>query len=266
MKISIVTISFNQVRFLSHAIESVLSQQGVDLEYIVVDPGSTDGSRDVLQHYRPWIQHLVLTPDAGPADGLNNGFRLASGDILGYLNADDKINSGTLKDVVDRFTEHRDVDVFAGHGEVIDESDRIIHRLFSRRLSVEAYLDGDANLVQPSTFFRAQWFRQVGGFNPHNRVSWDGELALDICAAGANVRIVPAFWSQFRFYSGSISSQGDEYSRRLAQEYERLCDKYHHRRPSSGRGRLNWAIRWLAEPRTLGLRMLDGIRSPRRVL
>src|SRR4051794_19097336 len=74
MRISIVTISFNQAAFLERALESVLRQTHPDVEYIVVDPGSTDGSREIIERYRPRLAAVALEPDSGPADGMNRGF------------------------------------------------------------------------------------------------------------------------------------------------------------------------------------------------
>src|SRR4029077_2212938 len=83
-RVSIVTISFNQAPFLERAIRSVLEQDHPDVEYIVVDPGSTDGSREIIEKYRSRIAKVILEPDRGPANGLNKGFAAATGEILGY--------------------------------------------------------------------------------------------------------------------------------------------------------------------------------------
>jgi len=77
------------------AIESVLNQDYENLEYILVDPGSTDGSRDIINEYKNRISTIIFQPDSGPAEGLNNGFLKATGEIFGYLNADDILLSGT---------------------------------------------------------------------------------------------------------------------------------------------------------------------------
>ena len=87
MKISIVTVSFNQADYLEQAIRSVVEQDYSDIEYIVVDAGSTDGSREIIERDR--IATVVFEPDREPADGLNKGFARATGDIFGYINADD---------------------------------------------------------------------------------------------------------------------------------------------------------------------------------
>ena len=88
IKITIVTISFNQARFLDQAIKSVLEQDYPLVEYIVVDPGSTDGSREIIEGYRSSIDHIIFDRDEGPADGLNRGFSMAKGQIFGFRYSD----------------------------------------------------------------------------------------------------------------------------------------------------------------------------------
>ncbi len=78
MKVSVVTISYNQAEFLEQCIRSVIEQDYDDIEYIVVDPGSTDGSRDIIEKYHDYIDHIIFEPDCGPADGLNKGFAHAT--------------------------------------------------------------------------------------------------------------------------------------------------------------------------------------------
>ncbi|HSN21662.1 MAG TPA: glycosyltransferase [Usitatibacter sp.] len=82
-RITMVTISFNQARYLEACIGSVLAQGYPDLEYIVVDAGSTDGSRDIVARYAGRLAAAILEPDAGPADGLNKGFARATGEVFG---------------------------------------------------------------------------------------------------------------------------------------------------------------------------------------
>ena len=94
MRISIVTLSYNQRTFLREAIDSVLQQDHPDLEYIVVDPGSTDGSREFIRSYGEQVAQVVFEPDQGAADGLNKGFSRATGEVFGFLNADDYLLPG----------------------------------------------------------------------------------------------------------------------------------------------------------------------------
>src|SRR5450432_4773126 len=99
-KVSIVTISYNQAQYLEEAIVSVLEQDYPSIEYIVVDPGSTDGSRQIIERYRSRIGKVILDPDKGPADGLNHGFDAATGSVFAYLNADDVLLPGAVSSAV----------------------------------------------------------------------------------------------------------------------------------------------------------------------
>src|SRR5580704_11462983 len=134
-KVSIVTISFNQAEFLERAITSVVEQDYSNIEYIVVDPGSTDGSREIIERYRSRISQVVFEPDRGPADGLNKGFALATGDILGFLNSDDVLLPGSIRSAV-AFLNSNDVDVVSAHATVIDAQDRHLRMAYSEPFSL----------------------------------------------------------------------------------------------------------------------------------
>ncbi len=207
MKISLVTISFNQGRFLEHAIRSVLEQDHA-VEYIVVDAGSTDGSREIIDRYANSIARIIYGADRGPADGLNKGFAEASGDIFGFLNSDDILERGTLRQVADYFDAHPDIDVVSGHSWIIDANGRLKRRFFSDRYSLKMAVHGACVLSQASTFFRADFFRRVGGFNTENRSNWDGELFVDLALAGARFSRVSSYWSRFRVHEQGITGSG----------------------------------------------------------
>lgn len=205
MKVSIVTISFNQAQFLEAAINSVLNQDYDNLEYIVVDPGSTDGSREILEKYSSKITTLILEPDMGPADGLNKGFCIANGEIYGFLNSDDVFLPNAIKEAVGYFKAYPDVDMVSGHCFTIDENGSRLRRAYSDRVSLLAYAFNACVQVQPSTFFRAAAYTKAGGFNKDNRVCWDGELFIDITLNGGKSKIVKNFWSEYRLHSESIT-------------------------------------------------------------
>lgn len=225
MKVSIVTISFNQAQFLEQAIRSVLEQDYPDIEYIVVDPGSTDGSRDIIEKYRNRIAHVIFEPDRGPADGLNKGFARATGEIFGFLNADDYLLPGALSTVVSAFAAAPDIDVFSGHALVVDAVGREINRLFSRHFSLTRYVYGAASLAQQSTFFRSDAFRKAGGFNVSNKIAWDGELWVDLALSGARFGRINAFLSAFRIHDCSITGSGKHSSKKFEQYREDIFVK-----------------------------------------
>lgn len=247
MRISLVTISLNQADFLEEAITSVIDQKYPGLEYIVVDPGSSDGSRSLIERYRDRIDHLVYDPDDGPADGLNHGFDRATGDIFGFLNADDRLEPGALRAVEEKFRQFPDVDVIAGHGWLVDEDGRRIRRKYSNAFTPWRYLHQGAYLFQQSTFFRSSAFRKAGGFNEGNLSCWDGELWLDLAYAGSRFKTVNEFWSSFRVYgtstTGSVARGGphrDIYRRDRRRMYREATGRL----PSGPVFRSQQALAW----------------------
>ena len=219
--ISIVTISFNQARYLGECVESVLSQKSPGVEYIVVDPGSSDGSRDLLQSRAAEIDHLVLEPDNGPADGLNNGFSCAVGDVLGYINADDRLAPGAIDYVRGYFAKHPEVDVLCGAIRIVDEEGRpSLRSRVADRFDVRRYAARLCLVVQQATFFRRSVFEAVGGFNVANRVAWDGELLADMALVDARFARVRKVLGDFRVYRGTISGSGGTYPEKLDRYFD----------------------------------------------
>lgn len=217
MKISIVTISYNQVYFLKKCIDSVLEQNYPNLEYIVVDPGSSDGSRDLIDSYGDKIIR-VYEKDNGPADGLNKGFRSATGDILFFLNSDDILKPGALRYVSDFFFRHRNIDVLMGCGDLIDANDGLISLATVTKFTAKRYLYGGISFLQQATFFRAEGFNDVGGFNDKNRICWDGELFLKMALNGCKFKFVSKQLGSFRIHGDAITGSGKFRDLYLAQE------------------------------------------------
>lgn len=206
MKISIVTISFNQIQYLKRCIDSIQAQQGVEFEHIVVDPGSNDGSRDLVNQYPEVVK--VFEKDSGPADGLNRGFNRATGDIFCFVNSDDELLPNALLNVKSVFEAHPDTDVLCGCGFYIDEKSKRIGRVAPSRMHPRLYVYGAVTLFQQGMFFRREAFHLVGGFNPDNRTSWDGELFLEMALANRRFRITSLRLASFRLQPESITVSG----------------------------------------------------------
>jgi len=206
MRISIVTISFNQGKFLRQCIDSILTQTDCDVEYIVVDPGSADGSRALIESYGDRIVK-VFEPDEGPADGLNQGFKRATGDIYGFVNADDYLLPGSLKHV-NRYFESRGLSSFIT-GQGYSESADGVHRVIKvAPLSEKNMLFLSASIFQQATFFPAEAFKSVGGFNATNRTCWDYELFLKFLKLPISHQIIEYELAVFRLHPDSISGSG----------------------------------------------------------
>jgi glycosyltransferase involved in cell wall biosynthesis len=150
----------------------------------------------------------VLDPDKGPADGLNNGFAAATGEIFGYINADDLLLPGALETVARHFAAHPHVDAILGNGLLIDSAGTVRRRIKTSRYSLKAFGLGAMTFCQQGHFFRAAALRAAGGFNVANRTCWDAELLVDMGLAGARMINVPERLGAFRLYGETITGSG----------------------------------------------------------
>lgn len=256
MKFSIVTVSFNQVAFLERAIRSILAQDHPEIEYIVVDAGSVDGSREIIEKYRKQIDQIIFETDNGPADGLNKGFQCASGDIFGCLNSDDVLLPNAVSQIAQAFHKTPEATVVSGHGLIIDADGRVRKRVYSHRFDLRAYAYGACILVQPSSFFRREPFFQVGGFNPVNRVSWDGELWVDLALHGAKFSRIHSYLANFRIHGNSITGSG-HHRAEMQKQHDRICQKIGINPQSNLKRKVIWALNRLSDPKTTTARFLD---------
>lgn len=204
-RISIVTPSLNHGAFVEEAIRSVLLQNYPDVELIVADGGSTDGSVDTFRRYSGHLAHWMCEDDSGPANALNKGFRMATGDILGFLNADDFLLPGSLAKVAREFRLHPSADVVSGHGYLANASGEVGAPFISDRWNLKRFAYDACVLVQAATFFRRGRFHEVDGFNECNRTAWDMELWADLALAGATFHSFDEFLAVFRLHRASIT-------------------------------------------------------------
>lgn len=265
-RISIVTISFNQASFLPLAIDSVVEQQYPNLQYIVVDAGSTDGSREIIESYGQRISVKIFEKDRGPGDGLNKGFARTDGEILGFLNADDILLPHALETVGQYFLTHPDVDVVSGHCHIIDAQGNVLRDSYSDRFHPGRVMYRAASLMQPSTFFRKQAYDKCGGFNAANRLDWDTELFVDLHAAGARFARCEAMLSGYRIHSSTVTAQ-----RRnklvVDQDLRRLFEQKRGRAWAWFDHPIRWSflvLKYLQNPRWIRERLLRGRIAGRR--
>lgn len=175
--VSVVTPSLDQGRFLEEAIRSVLEQDYPRIEHVVVDGGSTDETLEILRRY----PHLrwVSEPDRGQADAINKGFRMASGDIFGWLNADDYYLPGAVAAAVDALVRGGCGLVHGGWRQV-DETGRTIKDVAVVPFDYEEQLERANRVAQPGSFFTREAFEAVGGVDPALRYAMDYELWLKL--------------------------------------------------------------------------------------
>ncbi|MCX6071590.1 MAG: glycosyltransferase family 2 protein, partial [Chloroflexi bacterium] len=159
--VSIVTPSYNQVCYLETTLRSVLEQDYPRIEYIVIDAGSTDGSLDVLARYRNRLAHYVSEPDVGQASGINKGLRLASGEIVAWLNSDDVYLPGTIRQAVEALESDPSLGMVYANGIMVDSEQVLLDRHRYRTMSLVDLLSFEV-ILQPTVFMSRGVLERVG--------------------------------------------------------------------------------------------------------
>ena len=161
-KISIVTPSFNQVQFIEETIISVISQNYPNLEYIIIDGGSTDGSVEIIKKYEKYLTYWVSEPDKGHADALNKGFSRSTGEIMAWLNSDDKYLPWTFQTVAEVFNTFNEVNWITGIPSLFDFKGRM-KSLSNTSKNIFDFLLGRYKWIQQeSTFWRRRLWEKAG--------------------------------------------------------------------------------------------------------
>jgi len=177
MKISIITPSFNQGKYLKRTILSVLNQGFTNLEFMIFDGGSDDDSVEVIEQFQPHVAHWVSEPDRGQAHAVNKGLERAKGDVIGWLNSDDIYYPGALDTVAAYFQEHPDCMFVYGKANYIDPNDRVIGPYRTRKWSYSA-LTRNCYICQPSVFFRRSVVDRFGVLDESLQYCMDYEYWL----------------------------------------------------------------------------------------
>ncbi|HYR58738.1 MAG TPA: glycosyltransferase family 2 protein [Chthoniobacteraceae bacterium] len=213
MKVSLVTVSFNAAPTIEETIRSVLGQQGVELEYIVVDGASGDGTAEIIRRYGPRLAWWVSEPDRGQADALNKAFARATGDVLGFLNADDLLMPGSLHAVCERFAAEPDAEIVYGGVEWIDFEGNALGSHLGDISNLDDILDiyrvwwGERQWVQPEVFFRRTLKQRVGNFDERYHLAFDYDFWVRCFLAGAKVARLPSPLVRFRRHAGQKSNE-----------------------------------------------------------
>jgi len=191
--------------YIRETIESVLSQDCAELEYIIMDGGSTDGTLDILKSYGTRLKYYSA-PDAGTADAVNKGFARASGSLFGWLSADDTYLPGTLNTVIRRFLEYRDAVALHGQGYWVNSGSQTLGAYPSQPADFNR-LQSDCCICQPACFFRREAFFKVGGLDPELQFSFDYDLWIRLAKAGQFV-CIPDFLATSRMHTSNKTLGG----------------------------------------------------------
>ncbi len=221
--VSIITPSYNQGKFIEETIQSVLNQDYPNIEYIVVDGGSTDNTIEILKKYEGRLK-WISEKDRGQSDAINKGFRMAKGEILTWLNSDDTYLPGAVRKAVEYFNAHPDVGMVYGKTYLINEAGNVMgdyptESFNYKRLAVFNFI------CQPSTFFRREVFFDVGGIDLELHYSMDYDLWVRIVKK-YSVKYLPDFLSTYRLHMES-KTVSDVHALRVQEECLKTVMKYY---------------------------------------
>lgn len=201
--VTIVTPSFNQARFLEKTIQSVLGQDYPQIEYIIIDGGSTDGSVDIIKKYETHLKYWVSEPDAGQSNAINKGFAKAAGRIFAWLNSDDLLAPSAVKVAAYYLMNYPDIGLVYGDRLHIDAKGNVIglnqgpsfkQNMFKRNVT----------LPQETVFFKKEVFEKAGGLDESLHFAMDFDLWYKMNKI-TNIRHLPFFMGFFREHESAKS-------------------------------------------------------------
>jgi hypothetical protein len=196
--VSIVTPSYNQAKYLEQTILSVLDQDYPNIEYIVIDGASTDGSVDIIKKYANKFSYWISEKDSGQADAINKGFARATGGIIAWLNSDDYYLPGTVSAAVKVFEENPDAVLVYGNMLAVDENGKTFNTLTYKQLTLEDLLCFQI-IGQPAVFMRRSALQKTDGLNPAFHFLLDHLLWIQIAQHG-HILHANQTWSAARYH------------------------------------------------------------------
>ena len=203
-RLTVITPSFNQAKYLEKTILSVLNQHYPNLEYFIMDGGSTDGSLAIIKKYEPYLAGWVSEKDRGQTDAINKGIRRATGDYIAFQNSDDVFAPHAFDQVANAWRKHPTTDVFFGDMYITDERDVILEEMRAPGFCVECHIHEGMQVFNQSLFIKRS---HIGLLDESLRFVIDYEIVARLgVRAGIQFRHVDGFWGCFRVQPDAKSS------------------------------------------------------------
>ena len=223
-RITIVTPSFNQAKYLPETIESVLGQNYPNLEYIIIDGASTDGSVDVIKKYELHLLYWCSEEDRGQSDAIMKGFNKATGELFAWVNSDDVLLPGCLRTVAEHYMLAGCPDILTGNVIYIDKEGKITRYLRLPCQSRFLFFRGVWHATAPAVFFKSSLFHTVGGVNLSYHLCMDFDLWMKMMIRDARVTHIACPLGGYRWHSESKTMRYlAARTSKVAPEHERIC-------------------------------------------
>lgn len=225
-KITLVTPSYNQAQFLEETIQSVLDQNYRNLEYIIIDGGSTDNSVKIIKKYEKYLAYWVSEKDKGQTDAIAKGFEKSTGDFLSWLNSDDTYLPGSLAAVADVIQRQPNIDVVYGDYIITDKTGKPLLRKREIKFDFDIMLYGVNMIGQPAAFFSKFIYNRVGRLDINLNYFMDVEFWLRIAKNGGKFTHVKRFIATYRFHENSKTIKDFSVSVQCEKEALYILNKY----------------------------------------
>jgi len=188
---------------------SVFAQDYADIEYLVIDGASSDGSVELIKRHAARLAYWVSEPDRGQTEAINKGFARATGAYLAWLNADDRLKPSAVREAVAFLEAHPDVGMVYGDADYIDAQGRVVGRFPAAQTDYTRLRKGYVHIPQQAAFWRAEFWRQVGPLDPSFTFAMDYDLWVRL-ARISKLHYLPRPWAEFRLHTDSKTIQNDQ--------------------------------------------------------
>ncbi|MCD6576510.1 MAG: glycosyltransferase [Anaerolineaceae bacterium] len=206
--VTIVTPSYNQAAYLEETIQSVLKQDYKNIQYIIIDGASTDGSIELVKRYEDRIFKWISEADHGQTDAINKGFSIASGEIIGWLNSDDILLPHAVSEAVRFLIENPSFGLVYGDANYINENGEIIGVFPAAQTTLKKLRRGYVHIPQQASFFRKDLWDQVGPLDPSFYFAMDYDLWVRL-ASVSKIKYLPRLWANFRLHADAKTLSAD---------------------------------------------------------
>lgn len=228
-RISIVTPSYNQAEFLERTILSVLNQNYPNIEYIIIDGGSNDGSVQIIEKYQKFLTYWVSEKDDGQSHALNKGFEKSTGEILAYINSDDTYDPGALFKIAAAFKANPHADIVFGNVAHVNKEDQVVGECRFTPFSFASLIYEGGALHQPGAFWGRAAHERVNGMNPKYQFCMDYDFFCRVAEHG-NLKYIREHIANFRLHETSksltLTEQGFREHEEIVTRYRRTNNHY----------------------------------------
>jgi glycosyltransferase involved in cell wall biosynthesis len=221
-KITVITTCYNHAAYIETTLKSVISQGYPNLEYIVIDGGSTDGSQEIIEGYRDYLTDFLIEPNTLQIHKLIKGFACATGDILCMLNSDDVFEPGVLEEVAQFFLNNPQARVVYGDYSWIDTEGNVMSRRKEIDFNRFIFMYDVNYIPQPSTFWRRDLYEEIGGLTLDFDVATDFDLWMKF-ADVTQVYHMRRYWSKYRIHPKQKSVNNND---KLSREINAIRERY----------------------------------------